>query len=365
MGEVKVLVTVPRLNISGGVAGYYLGLRDHLDEDKRYFEIGAIKGEGSRLSGLRRMASDYWRFHLELSRCDYQLVHVNPSLGPKSVIRDGLLVLIAKMHRCPVLVFFRGWNPTCEAQIRRSFAGLFRWVYGKADAFIVLANEFKEKLREMGITSPVYIDTTLVNEQLIKDAMHLSTQNGSGPVKILFLSRLAPDKGLCESIEAFARLRERYQDVELVIAGDGSERKVAEDLVKSKKISGVKFLGFVHGQEKVETLVTADIFLFPSFYGEGMPNAVLEAMALGLPIVTSPVGGLKDFFENERMGFITDSKDPDVLAGLLGRLIDDSHMREEMGEFNRRYALERFTASNVAARLVDIYEQVGRTAKEN
>lgn len=94
-----------------------------------------------------------------------------------------------------------------------------------------------------------------------------------------------------------------------------------------------------------------------------MPNAVLEAMAFGLPVLTRPVGGLKDFFEDNRMGFITESKNPTIFAELLGRLVEDSGLRYAMGEYNRHYALERFSASNVAAKLVGIYEQVGAPAE--
>jgi glycosyltransferase involved in cell wall biosynthesis len=362
---VKVLITVPRLDLSGGVANYYVALRPHLEDEIRYIEIGATSGEITLTASVRRLLTDFWYFHRELRTHSYQLVHINPSLGINSVIRDGLLVLIAKLHGRKVLIFFRGWDPLCEQRIRRNYAGIFRNVFGRADAFIVLAKEFKQKLYEMGMRVPVFVETTVVDDRLISDVGQSrgSQDSGARSVSILFLGRLDRDKGLLESIEAFSILRNRIPDINLIIAGDGREKRAAEQLVENQKIDGVQFAGHVEGEEKRRVFETADIFIFPSFYGEGMPNAVLEAMAFGLPIITRSVGGLKDFFEDSRMGFITESKNPTIFAELLGRLVEDSGLRHAMGEYNRHYALERFSASNVAAKLVGIYEQVGAPAE--
>jgi glycosyltransferase involved in cell wall biosynthesis len=119
----------------------------------------------------------------------------------------------------------------------------------------------------------------------------------------------------------------------------------------------VTFPGDLRGDAKRRVFETADVFCFPTSYGEGMPNAVLEAMACGLPVVTRPVGGLADLFEDGRMGFSTTSRDPAVLAGLLARLVQSPARRLEMGAYNRDYAFRRFRASVVAARLAAIYER--------
>jgi glycosyltransferase involved in cell wall biosynthesis len=362
---VNVLITLPPLDRSGGVANYYIALRRHLGDGIKYFEIGARSGEVTLRATIGRLVSDFWRFHRELDSREYELVHVNPSLGAKSVIRDGLFVLLAKWHRRKVLVFFRGWDSGCEETIRRYFLGIFRRVFGRADAVVVLANEFRERLREMEFGLPIFVATTVVDDRLLLDTADRQVLQNSKPrlVRILFLSRLEKGKGLPESIKAYQMLREKHPDTGLIVAGDGPERQAAEQLVAEKNIAGVQFLGYVEGEAKRRAYSTADIFVFPSSYGEGMPNAVLEAMAFGLPIITSPVGGIRDFFEDNRMGFVTASKDPAVIAKLLARLVEDSSLRDVMGEFNRRYAAERFSAPVVAEKLLDIYEQVRTAAK--
>jgi glycosyltransferase involved in cell wall biosynthesis len=164
-------------------------------------------------------------------------------------------------------------------------------------------------------------------------------------------------KGLPEAIDAFATLQRLCPDVSLTVAGDGPEREAAEEDVLRRGLSSVTFLGHVAGDAKRRAFAEADIYLFMSL-SEGMPNSVLEAMALGLPIVTRLVGGIRDFFEDGRMGFATDSPNPADYAELLAGLLRAPELRERMGQYNREFARRRFAAPVVAARLLAIYAQV-------
>lgn len=89
-----------------------------------------------------------------------------------------------------------------------------------------------------------------------------------------------------------------------------------------------------------------------------MPSSVLEAMAFGLPVITRPVGGLKDFFEDGKMGFITESKAPEAFADLMEKLITDCDDRKKIARYNQRYAREHFMASKVAKRIENIYREI-------
>ena len=89
-----------------------------------------------------------------------------------------------------------------------------------------------------------------------------------------------------------------------------------------------------------------------------MPTSVLEAMAYGLPVVTRPVGGLKDFFEDGKMGYITESLAPSVFAEAVEKLIREPETCRRMGRYNREFAHEHFAASRVAERIKRIYHEV-------
>lgn len=98
------------------------------------------------------------------------------------------------------------------------------------------------------------------------------------------------------------------------------------------------------------------IYILPTYHGEGMPHSLLEAMGFGLPVITRPVGGVIDFFEHGKMGYITESKDPAVLAELIENLIEDAELRREMAIYNFKYAQQRFLSSEVVKRLERIYK---------
>jgi hypothetical protein len=99
----KVLITVPRLHLQGGVASYFNTLRGGLGNDTTYFEIGRTSNETGMLSVLKRLCLDSLRFSKELTRGSYQLVHINPSLLSGAFFRDSSLLLLARLHRTPVM----------------------------------------------------------------------------------------------------------------------------------------------------------------------------------------------------------------------------------------------------------------------
>jgi glycosyltransferase involved in cell wall biosynthesis len=307
-----------------------------------------------------RFIGDFWRFHRMLGRESWDLVHINPSMVSRSIIRDGLLMLIARAHGRPVLVFFRGWDPAYAEGIRGCRLRLFRWVYGQAVAFIVLGAEFQTALAGMGLRRPTFIATTVVDDTLIRPVIQVNSMPGT--CNILFLCRLDVGKGLPEAIDAFERVQPAWPAATLTVVGDGPERAAAETIVANRKLRRVRFLGHIDGARKIEVFRDADIYFFPTFFIEGMPNSLLEAMACGLPVITRPVGGIRDFFEDGRMGYVTESRDPAVFSRFLDRLIGDPGLRRKMGDYNRDYARRHFAASVVVEKLLGIYEQVAGQA---
>jgi len=357
----KILMSVPCLEKPGGVAVYYRTVREHFSEDVDYFTIGA-RERRERVPGVFiRLLRDYRDFLRKLKTDRYDLVHLNPSLTSKAIVRDGVFLLIAKALRVKVLVSFRGWNVDVERVIRRYFPALFRLVYFQADAMIVLAAEFRLALIEMGCRKPVHTETTVVSDDIFARTecrpRPAALDTAQRRFKILFLSRVEKTKGIYETLDAFQILRTKCPFAALTIAGDGSELAQARKYATDHDIDGVSFAGYLRGEEKHEAFTQADVYLLPT-YGEGMPHSVLEAMAYGLPVVTRPVGGLRDFFEDGRMGFLTESYDPAVFAECLGRLVEDRELRTSIGYYNRQYAAEHFVASKVVARLEAIYHSV-------
>ena len=265
-----------------------------------------------------------------------------------------------KKYDQKTLVMFHGWHENNVKVIGKTFFNQFFSTYNKADAFIVLGSAFKKKLRDWGFKQPVYLENTPVDDNLLNGFSideRIKQIGASKKIQLLFLARIEKGKGIIETIEAVKRLSEKYPALHLVVAGDGTFMDEARNLANRSLKSKVSFLGYVNGEEKKRVFINSDIYVFPS-HSEGMPTSVLEAMALGLPVITRPVGGLKDFFINGKHGFMTESKDPAVIASLIESIIEDKELWKRISINAHEYAKERFMASRVANRLEDIYMRI-------
>lgn len=368
MKPLRVLITGPALRDEGGVANYYNAVLRHLASDGRYvveyFELGSTKGA----MGPLHPVADQAGFHRMLGRFRPDLVHVNPSLTLKSFFRDGLIIDQARRRRIPVVVFFRGWARATEARVDRELGWLFRRTYGRANGFIVLASRFRDKLVEWGVDVPVFLETTTVPD-VVMTAFDIGERverlRRDRRLRILFLARLEPAKGALETLEAVEGLLRRGVDVSLTIAGNGPALGDLRRFLAEHDGLGesVELAGYVRGEAKRALFLQHHVYCFPSEYWEGMPNSVLEAMALGMPIVTCPVGGLADFFEDGRMGHLVPSRDASFVADRLERLARDRETAAAIAAYNHDYATRRFLAPDVARRLGEIYLSIARSSE--
>jgi glycosyltransferase involved in cell wall biosynthesis len=351
----KVLILHPDFQDPGGVAAHYRKLSGKFAVPVGHMVIGMRPEERGLRNKAHRMIGDLRRFRRKIRNENYTLVHVNPSLDPKSLIRDGLFVLAAKAAGTKAVVFFHGWNLHYERQIQTHWRWLFRRVFGCADAFIVLSEAFKSKLGTWIGSIPIYCEfTTLDDNDLLgfDIAQVLEERFEAKTWRILFISRLLKEKGLYETIETARLLND--VPLELIVAGDGPELEPARAYVSRKGPDNVRFVGYVRGEEKLKLLRKSHFLCFPS-YSEGMPNTVIEAMGFGLPVITRPVGGLADFFKNGVHGFSTVSKDPQMYAGFIRTMLEDQDLYRTIAMNNFNFAQTQFKASRAVRRMERIY----------
>jgi glycosyltransferase involved in cell wall biosynthesis len=352
--SVRVLVNTPDLALGGGVAAYWRVLRRHLPNEIEYFISGSRTEKTGWAKQIFRLVTDYAAYVWKVATGRYSLLQLNPSFGAKALLRDGVFLVIGKALGKKVVLFFHGWDPHCETVVCQRFPLLFRAVYFQADAIIVLGSAFRGALRRLGYEGPIFVETTAIDEILTEVPR---TEPERRRFRVLFLARIERAKGVWEAIDAYGQAKARNSEMELVVAGDGPLLDDAEEYTRRQGMKSVSFWGHVSGSRKVEAFMSADCYLFPSYH-EGMPTSVLEAMACGLPVITRPVGGVKDFFKHGEMGFLEESTRPAAFAELLGRLADNRDLGRRMGEHNRAIAKRHFLASQVANRLQQIQEAV-------
>jgi glycosyltransferase involved in cell wall biosynthesis len=361
--EPIVLVTTPHLYRTGGVGHYYATLRPYLSANTKYLVYGVASPDDSNdAAKCIRLFVDYARFLTEVIRSRCTVVHLNPSLLRRSLIREAVFLLIAKIFRRRVIVFFRGWDGQLQERIEKYFLPLFRNTFLRADTIVVLAQDFKRFLERIGYAGPIIVESTTVDDRIFTVGRGKSERSR---FNILYLARLERDKGIYQTIDAYRILKASHPSARLMIAGNGPEERSVREYVNALHDSDITVLGFVAGPEKEAAFLAADVYSLPTWYAEGLPNSLLEAMAYGLPVITGPVGGIKDFFEQGRMGLLTESRDPADLAEYFALLLDHPERRREIGEYNRSFAGKQFPASKVAQRLETIYvavASIGATA---
>ncbi len=361
--SVRALITIPAEGRRGGVSQYFCAVRPHLKSRVRYFSVGSRSDHESIGVSLRRMFADSLRFAKILRKKPFDIVHLNPSIGAKALVRDGILLAIAKWSSRVAVVFFHGLDDHSKGFSAFLLGRFVRLMYGRADAFVVLSTEVKSKLIGWGCNRPIFLYRAPVDDDLVSCCQHGSVipndnrAQASQAFNILFLARIERSKGIYEAIEAYQLLRRDFPFVTLTVAGDGSELPAVRDYVAAARIPDIVFTGFVEGGSKITVLRIANAYLFPSYY-EGLPLSVLEAMACGLPVVASAVGGLRDFFMDGHMGFLADDHDPATLARLLAELVRNPDLCSTIRQFNHAYAADHFAAQRVAGEIDTLYRHV-------
>ena len=176
-----------------------------------------------------------------------------------------------------------------------------------------------------------------------------------GP-QVLFVGRLAAVKGVRVLIDAFARLASDHPTARLTLVGDGPDRAALELAVaKAGLTEQIEFTGYLSQDAVAETLANADIFALPSF-AEGVPVALMEAMASQIPVLAPRVGGVAELVEDGVHGFVLPPGDVDALASALDNLLSDPGLRLKMGAEGRAKVESEFTQSSEAKWLLRLFE---------
>jgi len=186
-----------------------------------------------------------------------------------------------------------------------------------------------------------------------------------GKINLLFVGRIEERKGLIFLLKAFEILKRKYQNLRLIVVGEGPERKNCEDFVKEKKLKDVVFLGELRGKELFKIYRTADIFCAPSIFGESFGLVILEAMASGLSFVAFANEGYKSWLKGKKgEEFLVPPKNYVLLAKKIEILIKNPQKRKELSLWGQKEARE-FSWSNIAQKVLNFYQTCQKTKEKN
>jgi phosphatidylinositol alpha-mannosyltransferase len=175
-----------------------------------------------------------------------------------------------------------------------------------------------------------------------------------GKINVLFLGRLDKRKGCIYLLKAFRKLKERRENVRLLIAGKGDQLKNINKYIEKHDIPDVEMLGFVSEEDKPRIYASCDIYCSPALYGESFGIVLLEAMATGKPVVAYANPGYKDVLQGTGSLFLVKPKKIDALVSKLEILCQDEELRNFMGNWGLK-EVKKYTWDKVCDEVLEVY----------
>lgn len=288
--------------------------------------------------------------HLTAERC--QLLHI--FFGSSAI---HLLPLLRR-SRIPVLVSFHGSDVTggmAGEGYRRARQELF------SRAALVPCRSVDLAQKVIGLGCPP--EKTRILRTVLPPIDFLARQAPvNGAWRIIQAARLVPKKGIGTALEAFARFHQRFPLSRYIIAGSGPDKERLQSLAANLGVAdAVEFLGFLSSEQLFAEFQKSHIYLHPSELAagdvEGIPNALLEAMAAGLPPVSTRHGGIPEVIVDGESGLLAPERDPEALAEAMLRLAEKADLYSSIGKSASERAKSLFSPEQQAASVTQIYQE--------
>lgn len=240
---------------------------------------------------------------------------------------------------------------------------LYKSLFEQGDLLCPISEHWKKKLIELGcseqkiIVHRMGIDTCKFNFSARK-------LRENGKIKLLSIARLTEKKGIKYGIQAVTQLLEKHPSIEYKIVGEGPLRCDLEKLIEELNVTTqVKLLGWKQQEEIVELIQDSDILLAPSVTSdagdqEGIPVVLMEALAKGLPVLSTQHSGIPELVQDGKSGFLVPERDVDALAQKLEYLIENSQLWSEMGHAGRKHVEDHYDIHQLNDQLVELYQKI-------
>ena len=344
-----VLVLGPHLGALSGVSAHVNSLLESaLAEEFAlvHFQVGSEGRTEKRIGRLVRLLVSPLALGSAIVRHSAAVVHLNTSLNLRAFWRDLAYLIVAKLCGTRVLYQVHGGALPQEFFAHsRVLTNVLRATLRLADVIVVLAQVELDAYRKFVPAQQIVAVPNAID--CAPYATCARPPDGQA-LRLVYIGRLVKEKGLYELLQGVRSARSQCARLRLTIAGSGPEegalKRFAEDLGIAREVA---FIGPLFGADKIKLLGAADVFVLAS-YSEGLPYALLEGMAVGLPVVTTRVGAIPDVVVDGVHGLLVPPRDAAAIARAIARLAADRESLASMGAACRvritgAYSIERLT----------------------
>jgi len=336
----------------GGVASVVSVLRRHglfEREDVRY--IATHRG-GPRLAKAAGALGGMWRILLACLGRRPAVVHAHVA-SRASFLRKSLVLLIARMSGCKTIFHLHGAEFR-EFATQEAGRWLRRWIrhtLERSSVVIALSESWAQFVRAFAPGAKVAVVPNAV------PLPALPAQAADEEGRVLFLGRIEAGKGVYELLAAGALLAGRFPGLRLVIGGEGDLQGVRRRAAELGIAERVELPGWIDAQARGLELARAGVFCLPS-HAEGLPMALLEAMAARKAVVACSVGGVPEAIHDGDNGMLVPPRDADALAAALAAVLGDAALRARLGNRARSTIEQDYSTEVMCGKLSAIYREL-------
>ena len=316
--------------------------------DLAHFQVGSEGRKEGALGKLVRLLTSPFALAAAILRHDADLVHINTSLNAKSYWRDLAYLVVGKLCGARVVYQVHGGS------LAAFHPPTVRWAARLPDVVVVLSQAERDRWRALAPTQLVEALPNGIDCQPYQ-RYNRELADRDTPLRLIYIGRLAPGKGLLESLEALRIARSRGVAARLVLVGGGAEEARLRQYVREAGLTrDVTFVGPAYGDAKARLLSQADALLLPS-YSEGLPYSLLEAMAAGVVPVVTPVGAIPDVVTDGEHGLIVPPRDAEAIARAIEQLSKDRAAVARMSATCRKHVASAYSIERVAKDFSELY----------
>lgn len=293
-----------------------------------------------------------------LERGPFDIIHSQfGTLGPSAVSLNQI-----RPSNCKIVTSIRGYDVTV---FLKNNPGIYHELFREGDLFLPVCEFLKERLIQEGCEEKkIVVHYSGIDCSKFE---YVQRQRVLGePIKVLTIARLVEKKGVAFAIDAVSRLLSKGEKIEYTVVGDGMLREKLQQLIEDMGIERqVKLLGWKTHEEVRMLLEESHVLVAPSLTSgsgdqEGIPNAIKEAMASGLPVISTFHSGIPELVTDGVSGFLVPERDAASLADSLAYLISHPEICNEMGKAGRMQVEQKFDTHRLNKELEELYLKLMR-----
>jgi len=347
-----ILMLATSMQTMGGISSVLVVYRDDGLFERWPLEHVVTHRDGGAVTKALTAGKAFVRVLTRLIFARPALIHLHVS-SRASFWRKSVFMAMARAFGVPYLLHLHGseFQVFYERECGPTAKSLVRSFFAHASHVIVLSSHWAEWVQ--GMCPSARIETVFNPVILPPREPEFAARE---PQTLLFLGRLGERKGTYVLLQAVQSIAAEFPKLRVLLGGDGEVDKVRATAAELGIAGCVETLGWVGADQRRRLLSEASIYVLPSFH-EGLPMSILEAMAAGMPIVSTVVGGIPEAVDDGVEGLIVAPGDPVALAAALRRLLGDAAERERMGHAARERVRREFATSAVLPRIEALYAE--------